>query len=466
MAVIVHRDGRLVVGGTAKDFRLSDVNQSPTVRYGGSSLTLTGFEASYSYIYRKQLWVYTVVNKLSYGTARLPLPVYERADRGRPKVNNHPYSQLLQRPNERMDPVFLWLWTASTFFVYGNAFWRKMRDRGDVKELWPIHPANMTVERDGSRTRYYFGTKREEIPAEDLVHFRTYNPDSLSIGLSPLEPLRQTLLNEDASRRATSAFWLNGARPGFALKHPKQLSKDAASRLRSSFDEVHSGADQTAKTVVLEEGMEAQVLQLSAEEAQYIETRKLNREEVCGGFDVPPPVVHILDRATYSNITEQMRSMYRDTMAPKLRIFEATLETQLRPEFGDGVYAEFLMDEVLRGAFEARAEAYQKMVNTGGMTPAEVREKENLPFIEGSDQLFMNAASVPIGMAGVRPTASDETVRAVMGRIGRITALEQIDRDALVMGLNGDSETVLRQLDTAKDIDDFRTKISALGGSA
>jgi phage portal protein BeeE len=68
---------------------------------------------------------------------------------------------------------------------------------------------------------------------------------------------------------------------------------------------------------------------LTAEEAQYIETRKLNREEVCAAYDVPPPVVHILDRATFSNITEQMRSMYRDTMAPRLNGFEA-IELDLR----------------------------------------------------------------------------------------------------------------------------------------
>jgi HK97 family phage portal protein len=103
--------------------------------------------------------------------------------------------------------------------------------------------------------------------------------------------------------------------------------------------------------------MTPQKLSLSAEEAQYIETRKLNREEVCAVYDVPPPVVHILDRATFSNITEQMRSMYRDTMAPRLGLYESVLDTQLRPDFdprGD-LYAEFLMDEVLRGSFEQRA---------------------------------------------------------------------------------------------------------------
>jgi phage portal protein BeeE len=78
---------------------------------------------------------------------------------------------------------------------------------------------------------------------------------------------------------------------------------------------------------------------------------------VCAVYDVPPPVVHILDRATFSNITEQMRSMYRDTMAPRLGLYESVLDSQLRPDFdprGD-LYAEFLMDEVLRGSFEQRA---------------------------------------------------------------------------------------------------------------
>jgi hypothetical protein len=102
---------------------------------------------------------------------------------------------------------------------------------------------------------------------------------------------------------------------------------------------------------------------------------------VCAVYDVPPPVVHILDRATFSNITEQMRSMYRDTMAPRLGLYESVLDTQLRPDFdprGD-LYAEFLMDEVLRGSFEQRAAAYETMTRIGGMTPAEVRKAENLP---------------------------------------------------------------------------------------
>jgi hypothetical protein len=96
---------------------------------------------------------------------------------------------------------------------------------------------------------------------------------------------------------------------------------------------MHSGVDKWGKAAILEEGLTANVIQLTAEEMQYIEGRRLNREEACARYDVPPPVVHILDRATFSNITEQMRSMYRDTMAPRLALYESVLDTQLRPDF-------------------------------------------------------------------------------------------------------------------------------------
>jgi hypothetical protein len=159
--------------------------------------------------------------------------------------------------------------------------------------------------------------------------------------------------------------------------------------------------------------MEPKPLTLTAEEAQYIETRRLNREEVCAVYDVPPPVVHILDRATFSNITEQMRSMYRDTMAPRLGLYESALDSQLRPDFdpkGD-LYAEFLLDEVLRGSFEQRAAAYEVMTRIGGMTPAEVREKENLPYKgEDTDQLYVNAATVPLGAIPKRVQALEENL--------------------------------------------------------
>ncbi len=365
--------------------------------------------ASYDAIYRRHHWVGTVVDKLATATARLPLKVYQRAEQGRPEARDDPYAQLLRSPCTTVDPFHFWQWVVATKNIFGITYLGKRRDRfGRPVELFPMHPTAVTRDnRDDDKETYTYKTGRQEvrnIARRDLVIFRTFSD------LSPLESLRVSLENEEGAQAASAALWRNGGRPSVALKHPAKLSEQARGRLVASWDSTHGGAQNWAKAMVLEEGMDAQVLTFDANALQYIDTRKLNREEVCARYDVPPPVVHILDHATFSNITEQMRSMYRDTMAPKLKSLESVLEFDLRdgtfgnarrtPDFSEDVYAEFLMDEVLRGSFEERSDSYQRGINAGWMMPSEVREKENLPPQEGADQLFINAAVVPITMAG------------------------------------------------------------------
>jgi hypothetical protein len=249
-------------------------------------------------------------------------------------------------------------------------------------------------------------------------------------------------------------------------------------------DAVSAGSDKTGVTIVLEEGMKPETMTLTAEEAQYIETRKLNREEVCAAYDVPPPVVHILDRTTFSNITEQMRSMYRDTMAPRLKGIEATIELDLRmaewPQ--DDVYAEFLMDEVLRGDFEARQDALNK---ANHMTIAEKRKVENLPFIEGTDRIFLNTATMPLdaidaqAAATVAATEAESepepppaeviplpVARTVMGRLAWQKTLDEVDALKLSENLNGSGDAVLRALEAevaaGGTVEGFRDRIKAL----
>jgi HK97 family phage portal protein len=372
---------------------------------------------SYGEMYRRQLWVSVVVNKRAGATARLPLPVYERgADGDRSKVPDHPYARLLARPHRTMHRGRLLRWTSSIRDIYGHAFWLKERDRGG-RPMWlhPIHPTRMHLNPETGKWEYRPTYDRViEVARRDMVHFLTFNPDSTETGMSPLEPLRETLENEAGARAANSAFWRNGMRPSVVLRHPATISSGAQDRLKGNWADIHGGASNFAKVALLEEGMEAQTLSLDAEEMQYVDTRKLNREEVVAAYDMPPPAVHILDRATFSNVTEQFRSVYRDTMAPILGDIEETLEHELRdgrlgqdgePDFGDEVYAEFLMDEVLRGDFETRTPAMVQAINAGLLTPAEGRKMENRPYVEGSDRLFINAAVVPIEKAGETPPA-------------------------------------------------------------
>lgn len=385
--------------------------------YPTTSLALTDYWASYGSIYKTQPWIAALVNKLAFGTSRLPLKVYQRQDVGRIEARDTPFARLLRQPNRRHDPFFFWLWTASTFEVYGEAIWYKMRPAPGLPptELYPVHPANVYTRRDQDGSLIYVfhlgsaATPLMEWPERDVVHFRSYNPDNQVRGLSRLEPLRGTLVNEDAMRRAQGAFWANGARPSVILEHPNKLSEPAQARVKASWDAAHSGVSSWGKAAILEEGMKANVVQLNATEMAYIDAKKLNREEACGVYDVPPPVVHILDHATFSNITEQMRSMYRDTMAPRLGLYESALDSQLRPDFDpQGVlYAEFLLDEVLRGAFEQRAIANQSAIMSGQRTPNELRTQDNLPPLPGGDKLYINSASIPLESAQDSPAPGD-----------------------------------------------------------
>jgi hypothetical protein len=193
--------------------------------------------------------------------------------------------------------------------------------------------------------------------------------------------------------------------------------------------------------------------------------------------------VHILDHATYSNITEQMRSLYRDTMAGVCTPLEAAVNAQLVPDFqsADGdIYGRFDMDDVLRGNFEQQTAAFAQAIGTGQMTPQEARRARNLPDLEGADQLLVNAALVPLKVIETVSvgTGSDVNLvpqrikaltsnqaRAVQGRVSRVKAIDEIDPVRLVAELGDAAETVLGLLHAAKsrgaDVATFRQWINA-----
>lgn len=387
--------------------------------YASSAMQLLNLYAAYGAIYRTQLWVGTVVRKLAMATARMPFEIKKRVTPSDSVNEDGPLADLLARPNAHMSGFKLWEWTSSTRDVYGEAFWLKLRDRsGRVRELHPMHPTNIIVRLfDDGTVGYIYsnGTVNTSqlplIPEEDVVAFTSYNPENMHRGLSILESLRMTLLNEDSARRATASMWEKGARPGVILSTDQSLTDRAALRLKTQFDAANAGADKVGSTVVFEEGIKPTIVQLSSEEMQYIESRKLNREEVCAAYDVPPPVVHILDHATFSNITEQLRSQYRDTMAPRFVGFESVVDHQLVPDFyspGE-VFSRFNMEEVLRGDFETKATAAVSMRNAGLLTGNQGLAMFGLPRSDdpNMDRYLANATLVPLGTPAERITITE-----------------------------------------------------------
>jgi HK97 family phage portal protein len=500
--------------------------------YGGGSLNLSGLQASYAQLYKAQLWVSVLVNKRAKAIARLTFRVGTQADDGSfQTAQGSQYAQLMARPNKKQDAVTFWRWVSSTRDIYGEAIALKVRDpRGRVRELWPMHPTNtITVRGDDGRWTYLFTTGARNAPLlppvdeADVVHWRNYNPDNIERGLSPLEPLRMTLLNEDASRRAATAMWNNGARPSMALTTPNKLSDAAYNRLVATWDAKHSSVDNWAKTAILEEGLTPAPISLSAEELQYIASRQLNREEICAAYDMPPSAVHILDHATYSNITEQARSVYRDSIGPECEDLASVLQQQLAPDFqsvdGDVIGA-FDMTEMLSGTFEQQVAAFAQAIQTGQMTPQEARRRHNLPDTEGANQLLVNSALLPlrvlekvdVGVGPLAPPKADsrhwpipsETdpqaaqnfadaprprdpaampgeqarpalpparraltpaeARTVQGRLSRAVSVDDVQPERVIKGLNDAGRFVLALLSLARDsgasIDELRQAVN------
>ncbi len=388
--------------------------------YAEQGLNLANKFAAYGALYRRQPWVYTLATKIAKSAARLGFYSWDTSpSSGKILDKTSAYAKLWKRPCPTMPTYTFWRWTVTTYEVYGEAFWLKIRAKDNrVLGVVPMHPSRTSIERRQDPVTkewsiwYVFAIGVASagllaVPEADVVPFLKYNPDMLMRGLSPLEPLNTTLFNEDASRRAQASFWTKGARPALMISAPAALSKTAYDRLASQVGKVHGGVDNAGGTLVLEEGAKPMPVQLTSEEMQYIEGRKLNREEVCAVYDMPPPAVHILDHATFSNITEQMRSVYRDTMAPELTDLESTIEFHLQPDFEDAAETsgKFALDEVLRGDFETRATAVGNLIEKGVMKPSEARPLFDLDDAGPvADKLYANSQLQELGRPAERVT--------------------------------------------------------------
>jgi HK97 family phage portal protein len=471
---------------------------------------------AYDQIFERQLWPSVAISKLLGLAVILPRKVYRRQTMGRIDARDSPYGQLIGRPSDTHNPQHFWGWFFLNHLVHGRAFARKHRDRGGRPvRLSLIHPTRVRYgpEGGGQFTPEGFGIptgdnrwwimgddgQEREIPRREMLVWLNWSPRHPSLGMSRLEPLRDTLENESAARVANKAMWHNGGKPAFTLTHPGKWGNNPAASLRlaEQFKDRHGGVEQWGKPLVLEEGMEAKPLQFDKDLA-YIDVRRLNREEVAAAYDIPPPAIQILDRATFSNVREQNRMVYGQTMPPLLTGFEAALDFDLRdgsfgdgpPDFGDAFYAELLVDGVLRGNFEDRVLAYARMIQTGQATIAEVRELENRRHIPGTDRLLVNGAIVPLEQAGQQQQSSggsgenpaegdsgddddpdtspmdrldriapmgshaelvpmtaplDDAARStVMGRLSRPRSLDEIDMDRLVEDLDDEAAAAVR----------------------
>lgn len=338
--------------------------------------------------------VYACVNVISKSFATLPVRLFQREGDKRRVADDHWAHELIaESPNGEMTTVDFRRVLQSHLSLYNNAYFQIRRNgMGEVAEAWPLHPANVELQRDeNDQLQYHFTGQldgKKPLSADKVVHLRGLTFDGV-MGFDPISGLRDVFGLAMALDTNLAKFFANDSRPGTILEVPEGLSDQAYNRLKEAM-EGRKGVDERYRYMILEEGAKIAMSRMANRESQTDESRARQALEICRIYNVPPHKVQILDNATFSNIEEQQIDWVSDCIMPLAVTWEAALNRWLltRTDRRNGLYFKIDLRGLMRGKDSERAEYYSKMVSLGIMSRNEVRALEDLDPAEGLDEFL------------------------------------------------------------------------------
>ena len=388
----------------------STVGSRYTFYMGGSTSGKTVTERSAM----QMTAVYSCVRILAEAIAGLPLHVYRyNSDGGKEKAIDHSlYLILHDEPNPEMSSFVFRETLMTHLLLWGNAYAQIIRNsKGEVVALYPLMPNKMSVDRDENGQLYYqylrsideVGGKSETVilkPA-DVLHIPGLGFDGL-VGYSPIAMAKNAIGLAIATEEYGAKFFANGAAPSGVLEHPGTI-KDPQ-RVREAWQSQFGGSQNSGKIAVLEEGMKYTPISISPEQAQFLETRKFQINEIARIFRVPPHMVGDLEKSSFSNIEQQSLEFVKYTLDPwVIRWEQSIMRTLLTPEEKKSYFVKFNLEGLLRGDYQSRMNGYATARQNGWMSANDIRELENLdriPAEAGGDLYLLNGNMLPLQQAG------------------------------------------------------------------
>ena len=352
---------------------------------------------------------------LAEAVAGLPLHLYRyKEDGGKEKAIDHPlYLLLHDEPNPEMSSFVFRETLMTHLLLWGNAYAQIIRNgKGEVIALYPLMPDRMTVNRDSNGQLYYeYTVSMDDAPTvkgslvrlqpSDVLHIPGLGFDGL-VGYSPIAMAKNAIGMAIACEEYGAKFFANGAAPGGVLEHPGTI-KDPQ-RVRESWQSTFGGSGNANKIAVLEEGMKYTPIGISPEQAQFLETRKFQINEIARIFRVPPHMVGDLEKSSFSNIEQQSLEFVKYTLDPWVIRWEQSIQRSLLSKDEKAVYfVKFNLEGLLRGDYQSRMNGYAIGRQNGWMSANDIRELENLdriPAEDGGDLYLINGNMLPLKNAG------------------------------------------------------------------
>lgn len=349
--------------------------------------------------------VKAIVTAVSRRFAVTPVGVYQKAMKDgretKTALPDHPVSQLLRRPNAWQSASDYWQDAASTYMRYGNFYSFIGRgSSGKIRELLPLGAGGVTPEQDENTWRVQYrvnqrGTARIYEP-DRIFHARMPARDFVN-GNSPVKDVANAIALEILAERFGANFFKNGAIPllifkymegsqGFqTVEQEQQFLKD----LKAAF-----GGDKQLSSMLLPKGIDAPVpANFKADEAQFLETRKLQRSVIAGAWNVPQHIVGMLEDAHYNNIEMQSKEFSQLVILPVAKSFEAAMERDLLSDRdrSSGKVIRFNLDSIMRATFLDRQQGLQIQRQNGIISANEWREREGMNPRDGGDEYIIPA---------------------------------------------------------------------------
>ena len=347
-----------------------------------SGLAAPAIAADAARAYSQHAWVYACVRAIAQAAGSVAPVVWEigaRGEKTRVPVS-HPLARLLRRPNPRHSFCEVMEATIVGLELTGNAYWAlETAADGSVAEIWPMRPDRVKVVPGRNLVEGYIyeaNGKKVAFGADEVLHFRYFSPADDFYGLSPLSAAVDSVTTDLYAIAYNQAFFRRGARPEGVITSQVQLSEEELKRLRAQFEEIYSGVDKAHRVMILGSDLQWQSLGVAPKDADFLQQRRLSREEICAVFGVPPAVVGIYQYANYANAQLQRKLFWSETVLPKLARIAGVINEYLTPRFGENLVVEFDASGVPALQAEAReqAEVAAILVNAGILSAEEARE--------------------------------------------------------------------------------------------
>jgi len=326
----------------------------------------------------------------------LPFHVYERKTNGDKQIaTGHPIDFLLSSEPHPWYSSFTFRETMQMHLcLYGNAFARIHRAKGNVKHFEILDPSTVEIWVNEKGLQWYkvLGIPDKLFP-DEMIHIPALAFDGL-MGKAPITAHKDAIGLGLTLQDNANEFFKNGALLSGVLEVPGALRDDAYERLKASWATTYSGTGDRHKTAILEDGTKFTANSIPPEQAQFIESRKFQVTEIARIFRIPPHMIADLERATFSNIEHQGIDFVTHTMMPWLTRWETEFNRKL---FGkeSPYYTKFNANALLRGDHESRAKFYTSMFNIGAMSQNDIRGLEDLNKIPDGDRYFVPLNMVP-----------------------------------------------------------------------